>query len=447
MFKDAQSKEKYKLFRLTWPIYIELLFFMMMGIADTLMLSQYSDLSVAAVGNANRIMAVFIVLMNAVGLGVGVLVSQFVGAKREQEAKAVMRAGLFGSFFIGISLTVIISLLAQQVFILIRTDATIFSDSLFYLRTVAIGIPFIAGIQAVSAGFKSFGKTKLVMVIIAATNMLNVVLNAFLIFGLGSFPELGVAGAAYATLFSKIVTFLIVLFFFKRYFVARLFLNSFKELFYYFPRVLRIGIPGALEHFSYQFMQVILLSFINTLGALALTTQIYVHNLMMPVLVFSLALAQGNQVIVGWLVGGKHIEDAYRRTIKTMRLAIVIVMSIVTIMAWQAPTLIGIFTDNEDIITMARQAMLVVIVLEIGRTSNLIVIQALRATGDVIYPVIIAVFSMFGVAITLAWWLGLRLEWGLLGIFIALAADECVRGILVLIRWLKRDWVGKKVIN
>lgn len=447
MTKAGQPAQRKTLFRLTWPIYIELLFFMLMGVADTLMLSQYSDLSVAAVGNANRIMAVFIVLMNAVALGVGVLVSQFVGAKREVEAKMVMRAGLFGSFFIGLSLTVIITLLAHQVFILIRTDATIFSDSLFYLRTVAIGIPFIAGIQAISAGFKSFGRTKLVMIIIAITNVLNVVLNAFLIFGLWIFPELGVSGAGYATLFSKIVTFFTVLFFFKHYLSNRLFLHGLKEMYHYFPKVLKIGIPGALEHFSYQFMQVILLSFINTLGALALTTQIYVHNLMMPVLVFSLALAQGNQVMVGWLVGGKQIDDAYQRTIKTMRLAIVIVIIIVGIMAWQAPILIGIFTDNDNIINTAKTVMLVVIVLEMGRTSNLIVIQALRATGDVIYPVVIAVFSMFGVAISLAWWLALHLEWGLLGIFIALAADECLRGILVLIRWLKRGWVGKAMVN
>ncbi len=444
---EGNAAVKKPLFRLTWPIYIELLFFMLMGVADTLMLSQYSDLSVAAVGNANRIMGVFIVVMNAVALGVGVIVSQLVGAKREAEAKVVMRAGLFGSVMISILLTTFISLFAAQVFILIRTDASIFSESLWYLRTVVIGIPFIAGTQAISAGFKSFGKTKLVMVIIGMTNMLNVVLNAFLIFGIGFFPELGVAGAGYATLFSKIVTFVVALYFFKRLFVKTILSGGIKALFDYFPRILRIGIPGATEHFFYQMMQVILLSFINTLGALALTTQIYVHNLMMPVLVFSLALAQGNQVMVGWFIGGNTIQDAYHRTLKTMRIAIIIVLLIVSIMAWQAPMLIGVFTDNPDIIKMASRIMLVVIILELGRTSNLIIIQALRAAGDVIYPVVIAVFSMFGVAITLAYVLGLRLEYGLFGIFIALAADECVRGLLVFIRWLRKDWIKKTVIE
>ncbi len=446
MDEVKMPSSKQKLFRLTWPIYIELLFFMLMGIADTLMLSQYSDLSVAAVGNANRIMAVFIVLLNSVALGVGVLVSQYVGANREDEAKRVMRAGFFGSFLIGMVLCLFLILLSSRIFVLIRTDASIFDASLFYLRTVVFSIPFIAALQAISAGFKSFGRTKLIMGIIAITNMVNVFLNALLIFGLGPFPELGVAGAAYATLFSKILTFVIAFYFFKRHLATRIFSRIKVSLSGHFRAILRLGIPGASEHFVYQFTQVVLLGFINTIGALALTTQIYVHHLMMPVLVFSLALAQGNQVMIGWLVGSKQIEDAYRRTVKTMRFAIIIVMSIVALMAWQAPVLIGIFTDNVIIIDMARRVMFVVVVLEVGRTSNLIVIHALRAAGDVVYPVIIAMFSMLGVAISLAWLLGLRLEWGLFGIFIALAADECVRGTLVYARWLKRRWVKKRVV-
>ncbi|MFH5882506.1 MATE family efflux transporter [Liberiplasma polymorphum] len=433
------------LFKLAWPIYIEFLFFMLMGVADTIMLSQYSDLSVAAVGNANRIVGLFMVLLNVVAIGVGIVVSQYVGAKLHGEAKNAIRAGLYSSALIALSLMIILQLFATRLFGFINTPETIFNDSLSYLRIVSMGLIFIAISQSISAGFKSHGHTKLMMGVVGTTNLLNVVLNFFLIFGIGFFPELGVLGAAISTLISKGVTLIIAFILLYKILGISPFFINFRPLKTYFFKILSIGFPSALEHFVYQLTQVVLLSFINTIGTVALTTQIYVFNLMMPVIVFSLAVAQGNQVMVGWHVGAGEYEEAYRRTLKTLKYSIGIVITVAVIMYLNAETLLGIFTSNQAIIEMGKRTMFIVIFIEIGRLSNLVVIQSLRASGDVIYPVIIAVISMLGVGISVAYLFGIRFEYGLAGIFIGLAADESLRGALVLYRWIKRDWIGKRI--
>jgi putative MATE family efflux protein len=420
---------------------------MLMGIADSLMLSQYSDLGVAAVGNANRIVGLFTVLLNVVAIGIGVIVSQYVGAGEEKEANHAIRSGLLSSAVISLFFMAMIQLLAPSIFRLINVPESIYQDSLTYLRIVSAGLIFVAITQAISASLKSHGYTKRIMVVVGFTNFVNVTLNLFLIFGLWIFPELGVTGAAIATFISKALTLTIALILIKTTLSIKLLRYKNTNVKKNFIKIMRIGIPSAFEHFVYQTTQVIILSFLNTIGTIALTTQIYVFNLMMPVIVFSLAVAQGNQVMVGWYIGAKHYDEAYKRTLSTLRFSILIVISVSIMMYTFARPLIRIFTDNPDIIEMGKRTMFVVIFLEIGRLSNLVVIQALRAGNDVIFPVIIAIISMLGVSVPAAYMFAIVLDFGVIGIFMGFALDELLRGTLVLIRWIKKDWQQKAKLN
>ncbi len=91
--------------------------------------------------------------------------------------------------------------------------------------------------------------------------------------------------------------------------------------------------------------------------------------------------------------------------------------------------------------------LLVTILLEPGRAFNLVVINSLRATGDVKFPVFIGIASMWGVSVTFAWFFGIFLELGLFGVWIAFIADEWLRGILMLRRWRSKIWVRKAFVK
>ena len=440
------TKDK-NIVKLTWPIYLELLFFMLMGVADTLMLSQYDDLAVAAVGNANRIVFLFTVLLNIVALGVAVVVSQYLGAQKAKQARDSIRVGMHVSLLIGTLVFIIVQVLGRTFFNLVNTDAVILNDALGYLRVVALGLIFLGITQTASAGLKSHGQTKVIMTVVGFTNLLNVVLNLFLIFGLWIFPELGIMGAAYATTFSKFITMIVSLSVLYLKIGVHPFKVPFSMFHEHFYKIFKIGLPSALEQFVYQFMQIFILSFLNTIGVLAVTAQIYVFNLMLPIIVFSLAVSQGNQILIGWYVGEKNYDGAYQRTLKSLKVSLFIVLGLVLIMYVNASWLLSIFTDDQEVIRLGQRAMFVVIFLEVGRLSNLVVIQALRAAGDVMFPVIIAVFSMLGVSLGFSYLFGIYLGLGIVGIFMGLAMDEILRGTLVFIRWLKRSWVGKDVVH
>ena len=126
-----------------------------------------------------------------------------------------------------------------------------------------------------------------------------------------------------------------------------------------------------------------------------------------------------------------------------MRIGLIIVFSLATLMYLLSPTLLGLLSNNPTVVNVGQQVLFIVIFLELGRLSNLVVIQALRATGDVLFPVFIGLISMWGMMLPLAYFLGLYLGFGLVGIFIALASDEIGRGIMVFIRWTKKPWLKK----
>lgn len=438
-------KHRKTLFQLTWPTYIEFSFLMLMMITDTVMLSQYSDASVAAVGNANRIVFLLTVVVNIIAIGVGVVVSQYIGAKKDADSQKALFAGLVGGLFTSLIMALLLQASANLLLGWINTPLLIYQDALSYLRIVGMGIVFVSLSQTSGAGFRSFGFPKRVMIAGALGNILNIVLNFFLIFGVWISPELGVTGAAIATLTARIFTaFLLFFNLLKEKIIA--IRMTLKELIYYLKDIFKIGFPSALEQFIYQVSEFFILILVNGIGTLAVTTQVYVFNLTLPVLVFAVALSQGNQVIVGWHIGAYEDAEAYQRTIRSMWIGIITVVIISTTVYLNAQWILRIFTSNPQIIETGKNVLLVFIFLEMGRLSNIMVIQALRATGDVKYPVYAALISMFGIKVPLAYYLVMVQNLGLVGVFIAIAIDEIFRGFFVYIRWTKKPWLKQKRI-
>ena len=424
-----------------WPAFIELLFFMLMGTIDTLMLSNYNDFAVGAVGNANTLINMFAVLVLVISSGVAVLVSQHIGAKQEDEARAVIGTGVFINLFVGIFLASMMYLLGRQLLNVVNTEAIIFNDSLSYLRLMAISLVFVALSHVMTGTIRSFGFAKYVTMIVIVGNLLNIVGNYLLINGHYGLPRLGVYGAGLSTLIVRglmMIIYTIVLFklinisFYDIKFVKK----SSKD-------ILRIGVPSALETWTYTLMQGIVLSIINGFGAQYTTARTYVNILLTYVYVFSLALAQTNAIMTGYAIGEQNYEKAYTQTLKVIHKSFFIVGIITLIINVFPYQILGIFTSNQEILEIARSVLWIIIFLEISRSINLVTIQALRSSGDAKFPLIMAIISMMGVAVPLAFILGKWLGLGLLGIYMAFTADEMLRALFMSLRWRSRKWETK----
>jgi Na+-driven multidrug efflux pump len=183
------------------------------------------------------------------------------------------------------------------------------------------------------------------------------------------------------------------------------------------------------------------------IGTEALTAKVYTQNVMMFIMLFSVAISQGTQILIGHMIGAKNYENAYKRCIKSLRIAIVISTGAAIIVSFFSHEILSIFTTNPDILKVGGTLIFLTILLEPGRAINLVVINSLRATGDVKFPVYMGILSMWGVSVTISYVLGIHLGLGLVGIWISFIADEWLRGIIMLFRWRSRAWINKTFIR
>jgi putative MATE family efflux protein len=447
MYIQMKKSAKLSLFAITWPLFIEILLYMLMGNADTLMLSQYSDNSVAAVGVSNQILSMIIVMFGFIATGTAILVAQNIGAKRDDQAREVSVVSIGANLVFGLLLSAGVFIFSESLLQLMDLPPELFDEANSYLKIVG-GFSFIQSlIMTVGSIVRSYGFTRDIMYVTIGMNIINVIGNYLFIFGPFGIPVLGVEGVAISTSVSRIIGLIAAFYVMMKRIPGTLPMN----MMFRFPKrhlknLLNIGIPSAGEHLSYNGSQMLITYFIATLGTQALTAKVYTQNVMMFVFLFSIAISQGTQILIGHMVGAKEIDNAYKRALKSLKLAIIISIAAAGVISIFAKDLLGIFTDNMSIIEVGTTLILLTIILEPGRSFNLVLISSLRAAGDVQFPVYMGILSMWGVSVTLSYFLGIYLELGLVGIWIAFIADEWLRGLFMLWRWKSKVWVKKSFV-
>ncbi|MDY0210816.1 MAG: MATE family efflux transporter [Acholeplasma sp.] len=445
------KKLQKNIFILTLPIFIELAFFILMGSVDTIMISAYEKAnsyatgSVAAVGNASTVINLFGVLLNVVSTGIAVVVSQYLGAKRVEESKKTILTGIFMQVFIGLAISLLLLVLGNTLFKLIGTPVEILDLTYKYLFYTAISLIFVAVSNAISASLRSHGHTTEVMVTVMVANLFNIFFNYIFIFGYFGVPEMGVSGAALSTMLMRLFTMLVSVVLLKK--IIGLSVLNVKLHVDQAKKILKVGIPSALENMTYNVMQFVILSFVNKLGTEMITARTYVNTMLSYIYLFSGAFASGNAIITGYYIGEEDYEGAYKNTLKTTIYTLSIVTSAVLILNVFATPVAKFFTEDPIIIKTIRQVLWFALLLEVGRALNLVIIQSLRATGDTTFPLVMAVFSMLGIGITFAYLFSHTLGLGLLGIYLGIAVDELFRGFTMLARWIRRSWVNKSLVR
>ncbi|MEC3882806.1 MATE family efflux transporter [Halobacillus sp. HZG1] len=440
--------KKMTLFALTWPIFIEVLLHMLMGNADTLMLSQYSDDAVAAVGVSNQILSVVIVMFGFVATGAAILVAQNLGAEQKKEAGSISVTSLSVNLWFSLFLSFGLFLFSEQILNVMDLPPSLMGDATEYMNIVG-GLIFVqAMLMTIGALLRSYGHTKDPMYVTIGMNILNVIGNYFVIFGPFGLPVFGVEGVAYVTAVSRAFGFLVLLLLLIKRVSGDLPWRSF----YHYEKahiknLLHIGVPSAGEQLSYNASQMVITYFVAQMGATAITTKVYAQNLMMFIFLCSIAIGQGTQILIGHHIGAKETEKAYRQCIRSLQLAIVISLSVAVVFYFSSDFLLGLFTEDRTILATGGTLLLLTVLLEPGRAFNLVVINSLRAAGDVRFPVIVGILSMWGIQVTIAWIFGLHFSYGLIGIWIGFIVDEWLRGVLMLRRWKSRVWLKKSFVT
>ena len=440
----AEQSLKRQLKVLTVPVFIEMALVMMLGAVDTVMLSRYSDNSVAAVGLDNQLMSLVFLVYQFFSMGAAIICAQYIGAGLRRRLVQVVGMALVVNLLLGMAVSALLFLFAEDLLRLMGVRPDLMDDALVYLRLTGALSFFQALSLTFSASLRSAGKVSYPMVVTAVVNVVNIVGNYALIFGRLGCPQMGVEGAAIATAASRAVaTVLLGVIHCRRHigtFPLRYFVPvPWREL----RNLLFIGIPAMSENISYNLSQVVVTYFINHISNEALATRTYCANIIMFVYLFCLSITQGGDILVGHLVGQRHHQAAYLLGNYFFRWSMVITLTGSALLALVGRDILAAFTDNPDIIAMGTWVFVVDWFLEIGRTSNIFATSTLRATGDAYYPLMIAIIFNWTIAVGLSYIIGIPLGYGLIGMWLCFALDENIRGVILMRRWRSGKWRTK----
>ena len=425
-----------------WPLFVEQLLRILILNVDTFMVSHVSDGAVAAIGVATQVLVLSIILFNFIGIGSSVVITHHLGAGDRAGADRIAAAAIGVNSWIGILVSLGVAGLAPLILRAQQLPPELFAYARPFL-TILGGTLFLdAQNVAMAAVLRAHGRTRDAMFVTGGMNVLNVIGNCILLFGLLGAPRLGVTGVAISGAFARLAAFVAL-----RILVARrtgIWLGWRDYL--TFPvrelgRILHIGLPAAGENFSYWMALIVVTSFASRLGETPVAIFTYTRTVMTWVILFSISIGLGTEIVVGHLIGAGAFDEAYHRLLRSLRTGLLLVGGATLVLFLAGPWVFRAFTHDPVILRGCAMLLFLELLLEPGRVFNIVVINSLRATGDAGFPVVMGACSMWGLLVPLAFVLSRWTPLGVTGIWIAFVCDEWLRAMIMYRRWRRRGWL------
>lgn len=438
------ATERKNLLQLFIPISLETLCFMLTGMVDTMMLSSVDDAAVGAVGTANTYIGVFIIMFNIISAGMVAVMTQYIGAGKPGIAYQARQLGAAFNAVLGILLSLFLFFFSGNILELVGVAPLLMGYAKTYLQIVGGFCILNALMPIFSSYLRAFGYTKQPLYATLSANVLNLVLNAFFLFVM----KWGVAGVAIATVISRVVNLLIIMLCSRVLIHAKENpdrINNGEIL----RQIVKIGLPSACETALYNIAMTLTIRFLNQMDpdGINVTARSYALQITNFSYCVGAALAQANAILTGWRMGAKDYAACDRGTKKAALIGIVVAAILESLFAIFSVQIMGLFSDDPVIISLVGKLLVIDIVLEIGRVSNLVFGQALKTSGDAIFPTVIAAVFMYLCMVFGTYVLGIQLGLMAVGAYIAMACDECVRAVCMFARWQTGKWRQKGLIQ
>ncbi len=441
------------LMALAWPAILEQLLLTMATYVDTAMIGALGYRATAAVAVNSSTAWLIMGILTALGVGYSVQVTHGLGAKDFDWARRASHQALVGALALGGLLMVCFALLSRHVPVWLGADEEILADAQAYLFCYAMGLPFYALLNVFSAVLRCSGDTKTPLYVNTGANFINVVLNFLLIF-----PErevvlagrtfriwgagLKVAGAAIATSASYVVASLVLMaVMLNRASPTRLSVGGpYRPERSILLRAMRLGFPVALERVAISSGQLIMTRFVTSLGNVALSA----NHVAVTAEAMSYLPANGISfaatTVVGQEVGAGEEERARRYGDLAGWLGLLAGVLGGLLLFLPAVPLARLFSRDEEVVLLAAAMLRIVAVSEPMFSLSIVLSGVLRGAGNTQAAFISVLVGMWGVRIAAATFLLYWARMELSGVWLAMAADLVVRGIICMV-WVKRlDW-------
>ncbi|EGQ9282237.1 MATE family efflux transporter [Vibrio vulnificus] len=445
MAKTQNINQRMSIVTLAWPILVEILLRTALGTSDVFMLSGYSDKAVSAVGVITQLTFFLIIVSTFVSSGTGILIAQYNGAGRDQDATHVGVASIALSSAIGVILSVLAVLGATHLLPYYGLEAQVEQYAQEYLLisgamtfNVTIGIVF-------TTILRSHGYSRSPMTVNLISGVLNIIGNYIALYQPFGLPVYGVQGVAIATVASQVIgtTILGVLLWRSSIDLPMRSLAQVPSAVY--KKILKIGGMNAGEVLSYNMAQITIVYFVVQMGTSSLAAFTYAQNIARFSFAFALAIGQATQIQTGYYIGKGWIENITKRVQIYFLVGFASSVTVASTIYFMRDAILTLFTQQPEILMLAGSLVMGSIVLEAGRVFNLIFISALKGAGDIKFPVQMGILSMWGLGVVFSYLLGIHWGYGVFGAWMAIALDEWFRGLIMARRWRSQVWTRYKL--
>ena len=424
------------LLRITIPIFLELILQLLVGNVDKIMVG--NDYSATAINQANTILDMLAVSLSVLSAASLILISQYKGAQNREKEEQVYVLSFYFNLFVSLGIGMLLALLARPVLSAIRVPPEIMDESVAYLRITGGGLFLQAVMFSLSAYLRSNTYMKQCLLVAFLFNIINISGNMFFLWGLGM---QGAVAVAIPSVISRFLGALILFYEVRKYLHLNL---SFRRLFSCRStelwKILRLALPSCGESLSYSFSQIVILAIINTFSTREAVVKTYATMLAMCSYLFTSAISQAMQILLGRAVGAKRYAEAETLVMWVTVISCLASAGISLLIALFSSTIFGLLTNDPAVIQLCRIVMIIDVALELGRAVNIVMVRALQTCGDVLFPTTLAIIFCWVAAVGGSWTFGSLMGFGIIGVWTAMATDELCRAGIFLFRFHRGGW-------
>ncbi|HHX61871.1 MAG TPA: MATE family efflux transporter [Epulopiscium sp.] len=429
--------------QIAWPSFIELTLTQLASMVDLMMVGTLGPWAITAVGLTMQPKFLMMTMFMSMNVGATALVARYKGQENPKKANMVLNQAMLLTFTLSILASIVGFAFAEPLIKFMgASDVLSLVGGTTYLKIQMIGFLPMALTTTITATLRGVGDSKTAMKYNLTGNLINVILNYLLIYGHFGFPKMGVAGASLATIIGQGVAFLLAanVILKKDGYLYLSLKDSFKPRVKYLKSIFNIGIPAMIEQLVMRAGLIIYSKTVASLGTIAFAT----HQIAMNIMAMSFMSGQAFSVSATSLVGqslGKNRPDmAQAYSSRTRRVGMILAMMIGSVFFLFGKQIIGLYSDDIIVINEGAKILKIAALIQPFQSSQFILAGALRGAGDTKTTAVITFITILIIRPGLAIIAIKSFDLGLTGAWLALAADQAMRSLLIVLRYQSGKW-------
>ncbi|WP_025689646.1 MATE family efflux transporter [Paenibacillus zanthoxyli] len=420
------------------PAMIENFFQTVVGFVDTLFVSKLGLTEVAAVGVTNAILAVYIAVFMALGVGTSSMIAKSVGAGDFDKAKAIATQSTWAASAAGLFFGIVTFFFAGTLLRVMGAEPNVVAEGVKYFRIVAVPSILISLMTVFGSILRAAGNTKTPMKIGLWINVFHIPLDYVLIFGIPGVDGLGITGAAWATTMVRIAGTVLLYLHIRKTKLSFPITQGFIFNREFALPLLKLSTPAAIERLIMRFGQVLYFGLI-----VRISTETYAaHTIAGNIEVFSYmpgyGLAVAAATLVGQSLGANRQDDAYQFGKIAAVIAVLFMSFVGVLLFFLSPDAAAWFTDETEVRGMVITALRIDAFAQPFLAIGLVLAGALQGAGDTKSPLYSTTIGMWLIRVIGVYVLGISMGLGIAGVWLSIAIDLVVRALFLMYRFNKK---------